>query len=154
MGPLRCLQVFWCWQMYGFVHRSGSKQSQEWVSLPAYSPPTREKLKNGRFTPVAWGGFVGGLFVWLNEVGSKGSCISYQDATLWNAVLNMWKRDMPLHFIPLRSNQTRPAGRDSPGEAVDPDSVFGLRLFGVHLDAELFIQQQDKGDGPRVGLHV
>lgn len=44
--------------------------------------------------------------------------------------------------------------RDSPGEAVDPDSVFGLRLFGVHLDAELFIQQQDKGDGPRVGLHV
>lgn len=32
--------------------------------------------------------------------------------------------------------------------------MFGLRLFGVHLDAELFIQQQDKGDGPRVGLHV
>ena len=32
--------------------------------------------------------------------------------------------------------------------------MFGLRVFGVHLDAELFIHQQDEGDGPRVWLHV
>lgn len=32
--------------------------------------------------------------------------------------------------------------------------MFGLRVFGVHPDAELFIQQQDEGDGSRVWLHV
>lgn len=42
----------------------------------------------------------------------------------------------------------------TPGEAINPDSVFGLRVFGVHLDGELFIHQQDEGDGSRVWLHV
>lgn len=42
----------------------------------------------------------------------------------------------------------------SPGKAINPDSVFGLCLFGVHLDGELFIHQQDEGDGARVWLHV
>lgn len=41
-----------------------------------------------------------------------------------------------------------------PGETVDADSVFGLRVFGVHLDAELFIEQHHEGDGPRLRLHV
>lgn len=32
--------------------------------------------------------------------------------------------------------------------------MFGLCVFGVHLDAELFVDQHHEGDGPRVRLHV
>lgn len=32
--------------------------------------------------------------------------------------------------------------------------MLGLRVFRVHLDGELFIQQQHEGDGAAVGLHV
>ena len=44
--------------------------------------------------------------------------------------------------------------RHSPGQAVDADAMFGLRVFGVHLDVELFVHQHHEGDGARVGLHV
>lgn len=43
-------------------------------SHSAHSPPTHQNLKNVFYT-CCLGGFVGGLFVRLNEAGSKGSCI-------------------------------------------------------------------------------
>lgn len=32
--------------------------------------------------------------------------------------------------------------------------MFGAGVFGVHLDAELLVDQHHEGDGARVGLHV
>ena len=32
--------------------------------------------------------------------------------------------------------------------------MFGFCVFGVHLDGELFVHQQDEGDRSRVWLHV
>lgn len=41
-----------------------------------------------------------------------------------------------------------------PGEAVDTNAMFDLCVFGVHLNAELFVNQHHKGDGTRIRLHI
>lgn len=45
-------------------------------------------------------------------------------------------------------------GHVAPGQAVDANSMLGLCVFGVHLDAKHLIHQEDEGDGPRVRFHV
>ena len=42
----------------------------------------------------------------------------------------------------------------TPGEVVDADSMSGFRLFGIHLDAELLVHQEDECDRSSVRLHV